>query len=288
MPTKQQQQHQERIERITARIRPTADRLFNGDLAKGFLYWAASLHLEQTEDEPPEDDLLFNITDGKDDLELDAYYVDDEAATVYLFQSKYRSKPGNLQMADLASFLDVPNKLASPQVLAGISNEKILDFAPTFRRCILDGYELQLIYLTTLRVTQPVQAWASAWSDERLELSIGGDSVGVHHFAILMDIGDLVQLIDSLSDYSEIELTIEVAKSGFHESQSGGFRCLIATLGLNELAEIFHKHRYNIFRYNPRGPLGKAANREIIATLKDKNRRDRFQLGIFCSTDRSN
>ena len=236
-------------------------------------------YLGQTENEPTVDDLLAGITDGKDDLELDAYYIDDDAMTIYLFQSKYHSKPGNLKMADLANFLDVPNKLAAPQILIANSNEKILEFAPTFRRRVLDGYELQLVYLTTWSTTQQLRARTNAWSNERLELSIGGDSVSVPHLATMVDIGHLVQLIDSLSDPREVELALEIDKSEFHESWSGGFKCLIATLRLTELAEIFDRHRYTIFRYNPRGPLGAVAvNKEIRATLADENRRERFQL----------
>ena len=281
MPTRQERNEQRlrEIERIANRVTTSADRLFDGDMAKGFLYWAADLHLDQTENPPTEDDLLANITDGRDDLELDAYYVDDDAMTVYLFQSKYRSAPGNLRMGDLANFLEVPNKLATPQVLAEISNEQILDFAPTFRRVLLDGYELQLVYLTTLRATSQLQARANAWADSRLTLRIGGDSIDVPHFATAVDIDHLIRVIDSLNEVREIGLTLEIDPSGYHQSSSGGFRCLIATLDLVELAEMFDDHKYAIFRFNPRGPLGAVAvNKEIKATLEDRDRRARFQL----------
>ena len=281
MPTRQQRDEQRarEIERITNRVKSPANRLFDGDVAKGFLYWAADLHLDQTANEPTVDDLLANITDGKDDLELDAYYVDDDAMAVYLFQSKYRSKPGNLRMADLANFLEVPSKLATPQVLAEISNEQILEFAPTFRRVLLGGYELHLVYLTTLRATRPLQARADAWAYNLLTLSIGGESIDVPHFVTVMDIDYLTQVIDSLNDVSEVELMLEIDPSGYHQSWSGGFRCLIASLGLKELATTFNEHRYAIFRYNPRGPLGAVAvNKEIRATLEERDRRDRFQL----------
>ena len=48
-------------------------------------------------------------------------------------------------MSDLTNFLDVPGKLVTPQILADLSNQKILEFAPTFRRLIFDRYELQLV-----------------------------------------------------------------------------------------------------------------------------------------------
>lgn len=267
------------IQRITTRAQTSANRLFDGDSPKAFLYWAMDLHLDQAENQPTVDELLANITDGKDDLELDAYYIDDDARTIYLFQSKYRSNPGNLKMADLANFLEVPNRLSSPQILAGISNEQILDFVPTFRRTVLDGYELQLVYLTTLRATKSLRDRVMAWSDSTLRLHVGGEDVDVHHSANVLDIDHLVRVIDSLDENREIRLTLEIDASGYHQSSSGGFRCLTADLPLKELAKIFDEFRYSIFKYNPRGPLGAVGvNKEIKATLEDHERRARFQL----------
>ena len=281
MPTRQERKQQQtrRIERITNRVRHSANRLFDGEVAKGFLFWAADLRLDQIQNPPTEDDLLANITDGKDDLELDAYYVDEDAMTVYLFQSKYRSNPDTLKMSDLASFLDVPAKLSTPQVLAEVSNDKILEFAPALRRLLLDGYELQLVYLTTLRATKQLQGRANAWTDGPLTLSIGGDYVDIPHLATIIDIDELTRIIDSLNELREIELTLEIDPTGHHESKSGKFRCLVATLPLEELARIFDEHKYAIFRYNPRGPLGAVAvNKDIKATLADQNQRALFQL----------
>ena len=281
MPTRRERDERRLrdVERITNRIREPADRLFDGDPAKGLLYWAAELHLYQTANTPTEDDLLSNITDGKDDLELDAYYVDDDALAVYLFQSKYRSSPGNLKMGDLASFLDVPNKLATPQMLAQVSNEKVLEFAPIFRRRLLDGYELHLVYLTTLRTTKPLQARADAWTEGLLTLPIGGEYIDIPHSVTLMDIDNLIRVIDSLNEIREIELTLRIDPSGHHETKSGELRCLVATLRLEELAMKFDEYKYAIFRYNPRGPLGSVAvNKDIKQTLEDPNRRELFQL----------
>ena len=281
MPTKQELDERKRriIERIINRVREPADRLFGGDLGQGFLYWAADLQLDQTSNRPSSDDLLANITDGKDDLELDAYHVDEDARTIYLFQSKYRSSPGNLQMRDLTSFLDVPNKLTTPAILAGINNQKILEFTPMFRRGILDGYELKLFYLTTLAATKPRLDRASKWSSDPLTLKVGGENIDVAHSASIVDLGELIRVIDSLDSPKEIELTLNVATSGYHESTSGGFRCLIATLSLDELARIFDVHKYAIFRYNPRGPLGSVdPNKSIKQTLADPHQRRLFQL----------
>ena len=182
-------------------------------------------------------------------------------------------------MNDFASFLDVPKKLTTPQLLADISNESILELAPRFRRRILDGYELQLIYLTTLRATNPLQNRANAWADEPLTLTIGGLPHEVEHSVVMVDISNLLQIIESVNNEREIELTLSVQTDEYHQTSSGDFKCLIATLSLEELAGKFDEFRYAMFRHNPRGPLGSVAvNKEIKNTLADPNKRDWFQL----------
>ena len=61
------ERRQREIERITNLASAPADRLFGGDTAKGFLFWAADAHLDQSDNHPTEEELLENITDGKDD-----------------------------------------------------------------------------------------------------------------------------------------------------------------------------------------------------------------------------
>ena len=75
------------------------------------------------------------------------------------------------------------------------------------------------------------------------------------HSAAIVDLDELIRVIDSLHSPKEIELTLEIAPSDYHESTSGGFKCLIATLGLEELARTFDVHKYAIFRFNPRARL---------------------------------
>ncbi len=278
MPSKNEQ-HSRDIERIVNRFQDLAETNFDGKLERAFLFWAVDTYLDQAGNRPTEDDLLSNITDGKGDLELDAYYIDDEEQTVYLFQSKFRSSPDTLKMKDLLNFLDVPRKLTTPQILTTITNEHLLEFAPPFRSCLLEEYRLELVYVTTQRSTKPVLARAGLWSEESLVLEVGGTFIDVDHMASICDINDLLRIIDSLSEHKEIEIGLKLEEKSFHLASSGGFRCLAATITLDELASMFDKHRYAIFRYNPRGPLGNAGvNREIRESLNDEIKRPLFHL----------
>ena len=141
MPSKKTVQ-QEKIDRLNGLIKGTSDSLFQGAYEAGFLYWATELHLSQADSSPTMDELLENITDGKDDVEIDAYFIDEDANTIYLFQSKYRGSPGTITSKDLSNFLNSPGRLTNPQALLKNTNGKILQFAPLFREKILDGFDL--------------------------------------------------------------------------------------------------------------------------------------------------
>ena len=157
------QVQQEKIERVKSIIQRDSRLLFNGALEKGFLYFGAQLCLNQADSIPTQDDLLENFTDGKDDLEIDAYHIDDDGRAIYLFQSKFRSGPTTIPSKDLSNFLDAPLRLTNPQALLKNTNEKILQLAPAFREKILDGFEINLSLLS-MRWTQEtgqVAKWES-------------------------------------------------------------------------------------------------------------------------------
>ena len=196
MASKKQVQ-ENRIERINNLMQSTADEYANGDLNRGFLIWGILLHLDQTEDLPTKDDLIANITDGKDDLEIDFYLIDDEAQTIYLFQSKFRTTPGNLTKKDLADFLEAPARLVSAAYLAKNTNAKIVELAPIFRAKLLEGYQIQLILVTSLNAPPQIVNSVQEWSDRPLTLQIGGESLDITHNAVVSDAEDLLQRFDS-------------------------------------------------------------------------------------------
>ncbi|MBI4298930.1 MAG: AIPR family protein [Chloroflexi bacterium] len=278
MPTKKQTQ-QKKIDRLTSLIKSTGENFFGGNLERGFLFWAAQLHLNQAETSPTINDLLENITDGKDDLEIDEYFIDDDAGILYLFQAKYRSSPGNIPPKDLSNFLDAPIRITNPQALVKNTNEKILQFAPLFREKILDGFELQLVHLSTYNTTIPIQAQAQKWSEEPLVIYVAGEAKEVPHSVIVNDLDNILNQFDSAVDQSTLVLDLPLLGGKWHPAPAGKFDCLIANVEAEKLASIFNQYKYKIFRHNPRGPLGAVkANKEIRETLEDPTKRPWFHL----------
>ena len=271
---------QDKIDRINNLIKQQPEGLFDGDFESGLLLWGMELHLDQADDPPSQDELLASVTDGKDDLGIDAYFVDEAASTLYLFQSKHRSTPGNISQKDLSHFLSAPERLTTPQVLAKCTNQKILELAPTFREKLLDGFQLHMIFISTHGATSPIDAMVQNWIGTPLRLDIGGNSIEVLHTLTMSDAEDLLSRFDSLSKEQSIVVDLKIPQNEWHLAPAGQFRCLTATIYAEELAKIFHIHKYAIFRDNPRGPLGlsNSANKGIRKTLEDDTKRVWFHM----------
>ena len=167
MPSKKVKRQAD-IDRLASLVEGDAERLFGDDKARGFLFWGVKLYLEQAHSEPTQDDLIGCITDGAGDLEIDAYHVDEEGRTIYLFQAKYSENPENIKRRNVSDFIGAPARLANPHFLIETYNDRILEFAPVFRERILDGYEITLVFLSTQAATQQIANEAEAWNKNRL------------------------------------------------------------------------------------------------------------------------
>ena len=181
MPSKKEKRQAD-IDRLVSLVEGDADRWFEGDKARGFLFWGVKLYLEQeSHSEPTEDDLLGSITDGAGDLEVDAYHVDEEGQTIYLFQAKYSEKPETIKRRNVADFKGAAERLANPHSLIETYNDKILELAPVFRERILDGYKLTLVFLSTQAATQQIANEVEAWNKGPLVLHVGGEEIEAEH-----------------------------------------------------------------------------------------------------------
>ena len=270
---------QHKIDRVIAATQDHHSELKLARPDRRFLIWATELYLASFDTQPSIEELLGNITDGKDDLEIDAYHVDEDAKIVYLFQSKFRSAPGNLSKKDIADFQIAPLRLCSTNLLAGNTNDKILELAPTFRQYMADGYEVQLVLVTTLNLTTGLANEANSWATQELRLPIGGEQLPIVHTLTICDIDDLLTRYDTPLETASVDVDLQLKPGEWHISTASKFKCLIATIDGQHLAETFHKYRYAMFRQNPRGPLGTGGvNKEIATTLGDDSEKELFLL----------
>ena len=133
--------------------------------------------------------------------------------------------------------------------------------------------------VTTLNLTPAISEEASQWTQRQMNLSIAGVEVPVTHSLTVCDIDDLLTRYESTSDPAPIVVDLKLQTNQWHMATAGGFRCLVATVAGEQLAQLFQQHRYAMFKYNPRGPLGSVrVNKEVVSTLEDTIEREMFLL----------
>ena len=274
MAKKVSEQRQETINQLIGVIEAENSDGYGGVVdGERFLLWSTQSYFRRSMSDPPSvEELLDRRTDGRDDLGLDLYFVDDDEQIVYMIQSKFRSNTSTIKRPEIDSFLALPSKLVDRDMLNAITNHRVLRFAYDFKDLVARGFEIRLVYLTTESATNPIKSAVDAWNNKALQLS---DNRNVIHDA---EIVGADELLANYSSPHEITHTSLKFVDWYISEQSGdNLRYLNGEVEAEELVRVFNKHKFNLFRLNPRGPLGNTnVNRAIMDTLSDDTERRRF------------
>ena len=261
--------HQSKIQQLVDVIQLDVGEPVNG---KNFAIWSTQSFLQSVNDPPTTDELEDRTVDGSDDLGIDLYFVDEEAETVYLFQSKFRSNDQTIKRQELDSFLRAPVRLMPQDALKNNTNFALLEFAQEFRKLVRRGFEIATIYVTTERATPQIVSTISRFNLEALTLLDIGD---VPHYAAIFGVDDLLSASIASSKPTDTSLRLEDWYEG--SDPNGSNRFLSGKVAASELIRIFEKYRHDMFRLNPRGPLGVVkVNKEIKRSLNSEIDRKRF------------
>ena len=267
--TTRREVHQAKIDQLITVIERDLGEPVNGG---NFEIWATRTFLQSVNDPPTADELEDRVLDGADDLGLDLYFVDEEAEIVYLFQSKYRRNDRTIQRQEMDSFLNSPERLMPKDSLKDNSNFALLEFAQEFRKLVRRGFEIALVYVTTERPTPQIERTISDFNSGSLTLPDVGH---VTHYAAIFGLDDLLSASIASAKPTDTELELEDWFEG--SDPNGANRFLSGKVSASELIRIFGVHRHQMFRLNPRGPLGVVkVNREIKHSLESDIDRDRF------------
>ena len=268
-----QQRHQEELDQLKEIIEIEDIDGYGGEVdGDKFLLWASKQHLQFLNDPPTTEDLLERKTDGRDDIGLDLYYVDDDEEVVYLVQSKYRSQSDTIKRQEMDSFLRLPEKLLDRAVLGSISNTGVLQFAYDYKELLSKGFELRLVYLTTERPTPQIRSAVEAWNGTELSTPSG------QYIAHRAEIVGAEELMNAYPETFEVTTTRVTFTDWYMATMPiSNLRYLNGTIKADELVRVFNQHKFKIFQLNPRGPLGATnVNKEIRRTLKNDEERSRF------------
>lgn len=215
------------------------------------------------------------ITEGSQDGGVDAYFLDTEAKTLLLIQSKFRDNEENFEektiTADELVNMEVVNVLrGETKDSKGVEfNEKIKEFQKKWRE-ISDhaNYIPKVIILANIK----------KYSDEQIKRLIDNSVYEIFDFNKTYD--DLIFPLCSGTYYEpgQISITINLGEKEPPilkqkiSTKYGEYRVAVIFVPAKEIARILHKYKNSILRYNPRNYLSLSHNKV------NKNIRDSITL----------
>ncbi len=285
--TSRRQATRDRYDHILPFIEEAAQEYYGGNVDRGFRHWAFATIFARGHDVQGNDIVECTAIDGSDDFEIDGYFIpqSDDDLVVHLFQSKHRLPATSIGPADLAAFLNAPNRILNPTEVAASKNEEtkalhdqIVSLLSTHGvQCTIN-----LVWATSGRLTPTTRTHAEERSTFTVAATIQGNPIEVPVTLEYWDLEKLYELHSTLQESDEVstcDFTFQLPEGSYHQAVAGvDYRTLSMTVPASQIIEVFARHRYKIFRLNPRGPLGNKVNRAIKRTLLDETERGRFHV----------
>ena len=212
------------------------------------------------------------ITDGAGDKQIDAVYIDDQSATVYIIQGKFYGG-ATVDSEPLREVLSSWEQIKNLQSLQEAANDRLRMKINDIASAIEDDYEICFELITTSSLTQ------SAEKDLDLFSEVLANNEQLNATLVLVDNETLRfrydEALNKARPYINHDFNIEDGK--YMEMTISGAKVVIAAILLKDCIKIPGIKDGSLFRKNVRQSLGNnnKVNKEIAQTLK-KNSADFF------------
>ena len=279
------QSAQDRYDHILPFIQEAANQYYGGNLDRGFRHWAFSLIFGVGRDIQDTDVLELTAIDGADDFEIDGWFIGeaDDDTGVSLFQSKRRRAGQNMGTSDLGAFLNAPTRIANAAEVAASRNEHTKELHDRLIE-VLKANNLScavnLVWVTSGTLSDTARRHIRENGSKTVAIDVAGNT---GELKVTLEGWDLQDLYDAhnIQQESDSNTPCDVdfhLDAGAYHQIAGDYRTLSMTVPVKQIIDAFGRHRYQIFRKNPRGPLGNKVNGQIKDTLRDPINRKRFHL----------
>ena len=282
------QSSQNRYDHILPFLEEAANQYYGRNIDKGFRHWAFSLRFGVGTDLADTDIIEYTAIDGADDFEIDGWYIpeSDDDSVINLFQSKHRQSGTTMGAADLAPFLNAPIRILSTSEVAASRNERTKDLHDELLEMLRRKEfkcTINLVWATSGTLSPTAKRHADVHSRRTVTLEIDGSPVSLPVTLECWDLQDLFQEHNTQQDSDDVTRTCDVEfqldPGTYHQAAANTpYRTLSMTVVVRQIIDAFARHRYKLFRLNPRGPLGNKVNAQIKETLLDQTNRQRFHL----------
>lgn len=193
----------------------------------------------------------YAITDGKDDKQIDAVIIDDDAQRIVTIQGKFLSA-AEVDKSPLLEVLAAWTRLQDLEALQKDCNEKLKVKMEAIRKALEDGYQVEFELLTTGKLTEAAQADFAAYAT-RFE-----DSDDLPASLHLVDAEVLeTRLAESeAQELPTIDHVISVEPANTLVTTVAGTQTVVTVLPLRECLKLPGITDGRLFRKNVRQSLG--------------------------------
>jgi hypothetical protein len=240
---------------------------FDNDGQRFIAWYLRNIHLKDP------NQTKYDITDGRDDKQIDAIAIDDNTSTIYILQGKFigASKVDAEPLREvISSWLQLKNMVK----LQEVANEKLKCRLADLSNALEDDYAITFELITTGDITEPAKNDLKLFQEQLAkdeELSASFHLVDRDELKRRYEIG-LEREVPS------INYTIVLDLGKYVSMQVAGTHVIIASIPLRECIKLPGIKDGSLFRKNVRQFMGLSnrVNKEIKSTIYSDKHRDFF------------
>jgi len=217
-----------------------------------------------------------DMTDGADDKQIDAIYIDDNQQTIYIIQGKFIGN-GSVDAEPLREVLSSWVQLRDLVRLQEVGNSKLKRKLSEVAKALEDEYEIEFELITTGELTEAAKTDLATFQAQLVELSENNDFfAGIK----VIDSSELKRRYDIAlaKDNPTINHCLDLSESKAMEIEISGNKVVIAAIPLSECIKMPGIKDGTLFQKNVRQSLGLSnrVNKGIKSTIYSDNHKDFF------------
>ena len=217
-----------------------------------------------------------DITDGADDKQIDAIYIDDNQQTIYVMQGKFIGN-GSVDAEPLREVLSSWIQLRDLVRLQEVGNSKLKRKLLEVAKAIEDDYEIEFELVTTGQFTDAAKDDLASFQTQLVEL---GENNDFYAAIKVIDSDELKRRYDMAleRDNPIINHSFDLSKCEVMEIEISGNKVVIATVPLSECIKMPGIKDGTLFQKNVRQSLGLSnrVNKGIKSTIYSKQHKNFF------------
>lgn len=217
-----------------------------------------------------------DMTDGADDKQIDAVFIDDNQQTIYIIQGKFIGN-GAVDGEPLREVLSSWIQLRNLVRLQEVGNLKLKRKLSEVSKALEDEYEIEFELITTGELTEAAKKDLATFQEQLVELSEKNDFyAGIK----VIDSNELKRRYDIAleKDNPTINHSLDLSDSQAMEVEISGNKVVIAAIPLRECIKFPGIKDGTLFQKNVRQSLGLSnrVNKGIKSTIYAENHKDFF------------